>query len=326
MSKTITENSSLRRPMITIFTPTFNRAHTLHELYLSLLEQTDKDFEWLIIDDGSSDQSKSMVEGWQQEGKISIRYIYQENGGKHIAYNHALEVADSVLFWPLDSDDLAVPTSVERIKFHWYTMVLQKSSAKAISFLVNNTDGKKWNDDFKVPYFEEHFPELIYNKTIRDDIWFVFVLSCIKTFRYPEKWRSIYVPDSLMPYAISANHPVRFVNERLGIYRWNPADADRLSNFSRPENLKSGGAASLFLQYWIKLNYGNRYILRYPLTHLKVVIQFHRFGDLANLGLYDRLCWIDSKVVKLISMICVPCGWIAARITDFRHRKYFMKT
>lgn len=307
-------------PFITIFTPTYNRAHTLPELYLSLLEQTDKDFEWLIIDDGSSDQTQKLVEGWKREDKISIRYIYQENGGKHIAYNHALEVADSELFWPLDSDDLAVLISVERIKFHWSKMVLEKSSAKAISFLVNNTDGKKWNDDFKVPDFEEHFPELIYNKTIRDDIWFVFLLSYIKPFRYPEKWRSIYVPDSLIPYAVSANHPVRFINERLGIYRWNPADADRLSNFSRPEKLKSGGAASLFLQNWIKLNYGRRYIFRYVVTHLKIVSQYHRFGDLADLTIWERLAWLPSFPVKAFSILGILPGWVMARLTELKHK------
>ena len=70
---------------LTIFTPTYNRAYTLEKLYKSLQRQSDYDFEWLIVDDGSTDSTKELIEGWINEAKISIRYIYQENAGKPAA-------------------------------------------------------------------------------------------------------------------------------------------------------------------------------------------------------------------------------------------------
>ena len=74
---------------LTVFTPSYNRAYTLHKCYESLLRQTSKDFTWLIIDDGSSDNTKELVDSWINENKIEINYIYQENQGMHGAHNTA---------------------------------------------------------------------------------------------------------------------------------------------------------------------------------------------------------------------------------------------
>ncbi len=90
---------------ITVFTPTYNRAYCLHVLYESLCRQTSNDFEWLIIDDGSTDNTKPLVEGWIAEGKISIRYIYQENQGMHGAHNTAYENITTPYNTCIDSDD-----------------------------------------------------------------------------------------------------------------------------------------------------------------------------------------------------------------------------
>ena len=67
---------------LTVFTPTYNRAYTLGRLYESLCRQSNKNFEWLVVDDGSKDGTEELIKSWQSEEKISIRYIYQENGGK----------------------------------------------------------------------------------------------------------------------------------------------------------------------------------------------------------------------------------------------------
>jgi len=90
---------------LTIFTPTYNRAYILSKLYESLCVQTCQDFEWLIVDDGSTDNTKELVDEWMGEGRIAIRYVYQQNGGKMRAFNKAVSLADSELFVCVDSDD-----------------------------------------------------------------------------------------------------------------------------------------------------------------------------------------------------------------------------
>ena len=90
---------------LTIFTPTHNRAYILPKLYESLCVQTCQDFEWLIVDDGSTDNTKELVDTWMGEGRIAIRYVHQQNGGKMRAFNKAVSLADSELFVCVDSDD-----------------------------------------------------------------------------------------------------------------------------------------------------------------------------------------------------------------------------
>lgn len=90
---------------LTIFTPTYNRAYILPKLYDSLCEQTCQDFEWLVVDDGSTDYTNKLVEGWIKEKIITIHYVCQENGGKMRAFNKAVSLTETELFVCIDSDD-----------------------------------------------------------------------------------------------------------------------------------------------------------------------------------------------------------------------------
>lgn len=101
--------------MITVFTPTYNREHLLARLYHSLIKQSCKDFEWLVIDDGSIDGTQQYIESIQGENKIKIRYQRQENGGKHVAHNTAVFLAEGEWFFCVDSDDWLTDNSILEI-------------------------------------------------------------------------------------------------------------------------------------------------------------------------------------------------------------------
>lgn len=107
------------RKTLTIFTPTYNRAYILHLGYEALLRQTCKDFVWLIVDDGSTDNTREQVEGWMAENKIEIRYHYQENQGMHGAHNTAYRLIDTELNTCIDSDDYMPDDAVEKIVHFW---------------------------------------------------------------------------------------------------------------------------------------------------------------------------------------------------------------
>ena len=105
---------------ITVFTPTYNRAYILGKCYESLRNQTCKDFEWLIIDDGSTDQTAELVQQWQhEENGFEIRYIHKENGGLHTGYNTAIANMDTELSVCIDSDDAMPSDGIEKILRHW---------------------------------------------------------------------------------------------------------------------------------------------------------------------------------------------------------------
>ena len=104
---------------ITVFTPTYNRGRLLHRLYESLLRQTNRNFKWLVIDDGSTDDTRKIVNDWIAEGKIEIEYIYKKNGGLHTGYNKAIEIIDTELSMCIDSDDWLTDNAIEMILKYW---------------------------------------------------------------------------------------------------------------------------------------------------------------------------------------------------------------
>lgn len=108
-------------PLLTVFTPTYNRAHTLGRVYNSLCRQKCREFEWMIVDDGSTDSTPALVEKWISEKRLPIRYIYQPNGGLHTAYNTAYANISSELNTCIDSDDFMADNAVEIIAKEWRT-------------------------------------------------------------------------------------------------------------------------------------------------------------------------------------------------------------
>ncbi len=106
-------------PTLTVFTPTYNRAYCLHLGYEGLCRQTCKDFVWLIIDDGSTDGTRQLVEQWMTEGKVDIIYHYQENQGMHGAHNTAYSLIETELNTCIDSDDYMPDDAVEKIVNFW---------------------------------------------------------------------------------------------------------------------------------------------------------------------------------------------------------------
>jgi glycosyltransferase involved in cell wall biosynthesis len=126
--------------MITIFTPTYNRADKLKRLYQSLVAQESHNFEWLIIDDGSTDDTASVVEAFEQS-QIKIRYYKQPNSGKHRAYNRALQLAEGEYFFCVDSDDWLAKDAIEKIEANIHT-------AKFVLAYKEDEKGKLLSDAF----------------------------------------------------------------------------------------------------------------------------------------------------------------------------------
>lgn len=128
--------------MITVFTPTYNRGKLLSRLYKSLLEQTFRDFEWLIVDDGSSDDTESIVKELMDEGKLQIRYFKRENGGKHRAINKGVGLAKGELFFIVDSDDYLLENSLQLV-WNYASDIMQDESFAGVAGSKCNPDGRK---------------------------------------------------------------------------------------------------------------------------------------------------------------------------------------
>lgn len=129
--------------LVTVFTPVYNRAHTMGRLYQSLVSQTDFRFEWLVVDDGSEDGTAPMVRQWMQEKSVpfAIRFYRQENGGKHRAINRGVQLAEGEAFFIVDSDDYVTEDAVGRIH-EWWRGVAEDPAFAGVSGLRGRESGQ----------------------------------------------------------------------------------------------------------------------------------------------------------------------------------------
>ncbi len=165
---------------ITIFTPTYNRAYCLPSLYRSLCLQTCQKFEWVIVDDGSEDDTRSLIETWKKEERICIRYFWQENMGKAQAHNRGVELAEGKLFTCVDSDDVLDKDCVEKIISMW-----NKHPDKiGIISPKKGMDGREtahWSG--RVQYCTVYDAYRKYG--LRGDAMLVYQTSIIKKYKFP---------------------------------------------------------------------------------------------------------------------------------------------
>ena len=200
--------------LVTIFTPTYNRAYRLTALYESLCSQTCKDFEWLIVDDGSSDNTEELVNGWINENKIDIRYIKQQNGGKHRAINNGVKNARGILFFIVDSDDILPDNSIDRVAVH-YKMIEGKSEFGGLCGLKAYYDGKSVGNKPDFGILECTNFEIDYKYKLKGDMAEVFYTSDMKEFPFPEIEGEKFCPEILIWNRISTKYKIHYFSENI---------------------------------------------------------------------------------------------------------------
>ena len=217
--------------MITVFTPAYNRAKFLPRVYESLCRQTYKDFEWVIVDDGSVDDTRSVVEqfsvlGFEFSGNLtqplntqhstlntnSIRYYYQENGGKHRAINRGVKEAKGELFLILDSDDTLPERSLEWIN-HYYQQIKDDASFGGVCGYMAHHDGTvigHGNDD---EVLDANSIEMRYQYHILGDMLEVFRTSVMREIPFPDIPGEKFVPEALVWNRIACKYRLRVFHE-----------------------------------------------------------------------------------------------------------------
>ena len=203
---------------LTVFTPTFNRAYTLHKCYESLKRQSSKDFVWLIIDDGSSDNTKEIVYKWINENEIEIRYYYQKNQGMHGAHNTAYELIDTEINTCIDSDDYMTDYAVERIVDFW-----KKNKERGVAGFValdayenGEIIGTKLPSNLsETTYFD------IYNTLgVKGDKKFIYRSDLTKLYPYPIFEGEKYVSLAYKYAKLDDNYKLGIMNEVVCIVEY----------------------------------------------------------------------------------------------------------
>ncbi len=206
--------------LVTFFTPTYNRAHILHRCYESLCSQHSFNFIWLIIDDGSIDNTKELVESWiSQEDRFEIQYLYKENGGLHTAFNLAVDTVDTELFVCFESDDIFTSDAMTIIEKTWTE--IRDSDCVGFITLCKDMDGKLigsyYPDSIKTTLYREH------RRIAPGDKQYIYRTEALKqVFPMPVFPGEKYFDPKYRFFALDELGPLTVTNEVFDIVDYQP--------------------------------------------------------------------------------------------------------
>jgi len=279
--------------MLTILTPTFNRKKRLMDLYGSLFSQTDKDFTWLVVDDGSNDNTEAMIAGLASEAPFPIRYIYKENGGKHTALNVGVSAIESELTFIVDSDDILDEEAVAVIR-RYHEQYRHEAMLCGYAFLRRYPDGKingkQFKPDEKLAFYID---ERINGHDTQADKAEVFFTECLKEFPFPEYPGEKFLGEDMVWIRMSLKYKMLHVNKAIYIGNYLP---DGLTHNRRRLNIVSPiGCMQRGREYMrreLKLRYRIKGGLQYVI--------YGRFAGFSGKALYNQS---DYKLLVLLLLL-----------------------
>ena len=206
--------------LVTFFTPTYNRARILHRCYESLCNQNSFNFKWLIVDDGSTDNTKEIVDDWiAQENRFEIRYIYKENGGLHTTYNLAVNEVNTELFVCFESDDIFTPDAMTIIEKTWAEI----RNSDCVGFITlcrdmeGNLIGSCYPENVKTTLYREH------RRIAPGDKQYIYRTEALKqVFPMPVFPGEKYFDPKYRFFALDEIGPLTVTNEVFDVVDYQP--------------------------------------------------------------------------------------------------------
>lgn len=222
--------------MLTIFTPTYNRAYILPKAYKALCNQTNKNFVWLIVDDGSTDNTEQLIQSWIQEKIITVQYHRQKNGGKMRAHNLGIDLCQTELFVCVDSDDYLVDDAVESILGTWNTLQHKEQLAGIIAY-----KGKSSSDIL----FGKPFPDLnpatlqqLYQNGFSGETTLIYKTYVLSQYHFPVFDGEKFIPEAVVYDQIDQHYPLYVLPKILTICEYHDDGLSHSVDLLRKNNPK----------------------------------------------------------------------------------------
>lgn len=204
--------------MFTVFTSTYNRAYVLRRAFNSLQQQTFKDFEWVVVDDGSTDDTERLVRDLAQEALFPVRYFFQPHGHTKKAINRGAREAGGELFIFLDSDDELMPNALERINFYWQKVSSEKHlQICGIFGLCQYVDGGLVGRKFPQDCMKSSLNEILFRHKAVGERAAAIVTSVLRQYSFPENIPGL-VPEGTVFVRMARKYQAIFVNEVFRVY------------------------------------------------------------------------------------------------------------
>lgn len=279
---------------ITVFTPTFNRAYILEKLYFSLKRQSFQNFEWLVVDDGSSDNTEQLINEWKREACFPIRYYKTENGGKHRAINRGLEYADGELFFTMDSDDELTADAMTKIDT-WFKSIECDHTFCGIVANKGITATETPNPIFKDQYLDKTWLETYsYRENgklmLSGERAIIFYTDVHKKYTFPEFPGEKFLTEAVVYNRIARDgYKLRFFNDIIWIYEYQDDGLTKAGSLNFIKNPKGYGL-------WVK---EMAQICKYPF--LKRIATYYSFMcDLMGMYSLNEIAqYLDVNIMAI---------------------------
>lgn len=279
---------------ITIFTPTYNRGYILNKCYESLKRQSYKNFEWIIYDDGSKDNTEKIVQEFIKEDIIDIKYFYSENCGKHIAINKGTNLAKGELFFIVDSDDYLTDTALELVINAWNSIdnsIKNEFVGVAGRRHLVNKDNNKFN--FSEKYYDADTIRFnLIDNNIQDKAE-VYVTDILRRYKFPEFKDENFMTEAVVWYKIAEDgYKIRWFNDDIYICEY-LEDGLTANFYSR--RVKSIKSTCYSYNQLSSFNLPLKYKIRYKINYFR-----YGFNKYTIYELYKNL---DKKQFFIFSTI-----------------------
>lgn len=282
-----------KMPALTIFTPAYNRAHTLPRTYESLCRQNCKDFIWLIVDDGSTDNTAELVRDWQsRDNGFEIQYIYKENGGMHTAHNTAYANIHTELNTCIDSDDMLADGAVEGILAKW-NEVKEQGYAGIVGLdtdFSGHVIGKAFPDDLQETTLSGY-----YARGGAGDKKLVYRTDVINAYpEYPVFEGEKYVSLAYKYLLIDQDYKLAVLNKVL----------------CNVEYQAEGSSRNMFRQYWNNpkgFAFWRTVKMQYPESLKRLLMDCVHYCSSSQIA--GNKAYIKESPRKLLTVLCTPAGW-----------------
>lgn len=290
--------------MVTIFTPTYNRAYIIGKLYQSLCQQTNKDFEWLIIDDGSTDDTEKLISKWQQEKIIPIFYYKQSNGGKHRAINRGVKEAHGRLFFIVDSDDYLTDDAIEQLISQYNTIKDNQEFAGVSGFRAFPNGKRIGRGNFNSDILDCTHLERAYKYKLRGDFAEAYKTEILAGFPFPNYPNEKFCAESLVWNRIGCKYKIRYFNKDIYVCDYLP---DGLTRASVRNRRNSPTYATLIYKELMEMEVPIK-------IKIKSAINFWRFYPM-----------LKTKILKThipsFAWLLSPIGFLVFFIDSYKLRK-----
>ncbi|MFA5664404.1 glycosyltransferase family 2 protein [Castellaniella sp.] len=296
------------RHLFSVVTPTYNRAHTLERVYRSLQEQSHQDFEWVVVDDGSTDDTRLRVSAWQAEAGFPIHYVWQRQQHKKTALNAGIRRAQGEWLVLLDSDDELDSDALFQMARAWEDIPPERRAQfVGITGLCARPDGQVVGDSYPQNVMDVTTLEMTFRHRVRGEKFGCLRTDILRRFPFPEDVAG-FVPESLVWRAIArAGYLTRFVNQVFRVYHDSPDSLTRQKKSADMRVLAPG----LWLLAHDTLEQCLGWLRHDPRAFLSAAVHYTRFGlHWRSLGLPRPLGrHLTRPVARLLVTLTWPLGF-----------------